>query len=74
MSLPVSFIAPAVAIAGFGFAVVMSIVDFSSRTGGVTWLSNVLIAIVYGVFLGGCLLALRLQHTKPDVYERIGRQ
>jgi amino acid transporter len=69
-----SFIAPAVAIAGFGFSVVMSIVDFSSHTGGVTWLSNVLIAIVYGVFIGGCLLAFRLQRTKPDIYERIGRQ
>lgn len=69
-----SFIAPLIAIGGFGFSVVMSIVDFSAHTHGVTWLSNVLIAIVYGVFIGGFLLALRLQRTKPDVYQSIGRQ
>ncbi|WP_416061854.1 APC family permease [Rhodococcus indonesiensis] len=69
-----SFLAPFVTIVGFGWAVVMSITDFSSHTAGVTWLSALLITIVYGVFIGGVLVAVRLERTKPDVYLRIGRQ
>ncbi|MDV7241692.1 MULTISPECIES: APC family permease [Rhodococcus] len=69
-----SFVAPFVALIGFGWSVVMSIVDFSAHTGGVMWLSSLLIAIVYGVFISGFLVAMRLEGTKPDIYQRIGRQ
>jgi amino acid transporter len=69
-----SLVAPFVALIGFGWSVVISISDFSMHTGGVTWLSSLLIAIVYGTFISGFLVAMRLERTKPDIYHRIGRQ
>ena len=59
---------------GFSVALVLSILNFPVLTGGSPTVSNLLLILVYGVFVGGFLLTLALRRWRPEVYERIGRQ
>jgi len=67
-------ICPIVAGVGLVACLVLAIQNFDLLIGGSRGLANAILIIVALIFVGGCVLAVTLKRTRPDVYAKIGRQ
>ncbi|MGW5715273.1 APC family permease [Amycolatopsis sp. NPDC003865] len=65
---------PVVATAGLGITLVLGVLNFPVLTGGSALVSNLLMALVALIFALGVAIAIRYRRTRPEVYQRIGRQ
>ncbi len=65
---------PVIATVGLGATLVLGVVNFPVLTGGSALLSNVLLVLIGAVFVAGVVMAIRYRRTRPEVYQRIGRQ
>ena len=69
-----TLIAPVLAMVALGTALYLAFTNFVLLTGGVRGTAIALQVVIWGVFLGGILLALFYRSKRPEVYARIGRQ
>jgi amino acid transporter len=65
---------PAVAAVGLGASLYLGVANFSVLTGGSKTFSNALLALTAAVFIAGFVMAAVFRRSRPDVYQRIGRQ
>ena len=69
-----SVVAPVLALTGLAVSLVLATQNFSTLISGSKSLTNGMFALVYGTFVVGVITALVYRRSRPDVYERIGRQ
>jgi amino acid transporter len=69
-----SAVAPTVATLLLAGAFWIATMNVDVMIGGSQALANVLIGLFIALLIAGILVALVLERTKPDVYQRIGRQ
>lgn len=67
-------IAPAVGAVGLGAVVYLALTNFPTLIGGSESLAVIFQIITVSVVLAGVVLALIYRRTKPEAYNRIGRQ
>lgn len=67
-------VAPVVAAVGLALIVYLAISNFPTLIGGDLTLAVVLQVVTWGALISGMALAAHYRRTKPEVYERIGRQ
>lgn len=72
--VPARLVLPVAAVVGLGVTLVLGVLNFPVLTGGSALVSNLLIAVVGLIFMAGILVAIRYRPTRPEVYQRIGRQ
>jgi amino acid transporter len=65
---------PTVAGVGLGASLLLGVKNFPLLTGGSALLSNMLLVLIGGTFVAGILMAMHYRRTRPEVYQRIGRQ
>ncbi len=63
-------------IAGVGLSVVLVLAakNFELLIGGSETLASILLGVIASVFAAGVVMALSYKRTRPDVYDKIGRQ
>jgi amino acid transporter len=69
-----SVVAPLLSCAGLLVAFVLATNNVDVMIGGNEDLAHVLVALFFGLLIGGMLMATVLRSRKPEVYQRIGRQ
>lgn len=69
-----SVVAPVLALTGLAVSLVLATQNFSTLISGSKSLTNGMFALVYGTFVVGVITALVYRRSRPDIYERIGRQ
>ncbi len=67
-------IAPALATVCLVTMVVLGVYNFASLINGSQALANLMLVAVSSLYVIGYIYAVRLRHTKPSVFARIGRQ
>ncbi|WP_270887966.1 APC family permease [Pedococcus sp. 5OH_020] len=65
---------PVLAALGLGTTLVLGVKNFKVLTGGSDALSNWLLVVIVAIFGAGVLMAMVYRRSRPDVYQRIGRQ
>ncbi|RNM12035.1 APC family permease [Nocardioides pocheonensis] len=65
---------PVVAAVGLGATIALGVKNFTLLTGGSQAVSNLLLVVIAATLLGGIALAFVYRRTRPEVYQRIGRQ
>lgn len=68
------YIAPAIAFLSLAGMVAFGLVRFDVLVGGAPGQYSWLIGVLVGVFVAGCVVALVLKRTRPDVYALLGRR
>lgn len=68
------FIAPFVAVIGLVVSLVIATQNVDVMIGGSKELANSLVGLFVALIVAGVVVALVLRKSKPNVYERIGRQ
>jgi amino acid transporter len=69
-----TLILPIIAAVGLGIGLLLAITNFPVLTGGSWGLSVVLLLLMVVIFVTGFTLASVYRRTRPEVYQRIGRQ
>ncbi|ANS31873.1 Amino acid permease-associated region (plasmid) [Rhodococcus opacus] len=67
-------VSPLLAAAGFAFALYLATDNIVLLTGQSQTVSNLVLALAYGTFVLGFVVALVLRRRRPATYARIGRQ
>ncbi|MGW4339698.1 APC family permease [Rhodococcus koreensis] len=67
-------LAPFIAAGGFAVALYLATDNITLLTGQSQTVSNIVLAIAYGMFVLGFVVALVLRRRRPATYARIGRQ
>jgi hypothetical protein len=68
------YIAPAIAFLALAGMVAFGLVRFDLLVGGAPGQYSWLIGVLVGIFVLGCVVALVLKRTSPEVYARLGRR
>jgi amino acid transporter len=69
-----AILCPVVAGIGLLVCLALGVQNFDLLIGGSWTLAGLLLSLFVAVFVAGLALATRLKRSRPDVYERIGRQ
>ncbi|KRC65799.1 amino acid permease [Aeromicrobium sp. Root236] len=69
-----TILAPAVSVAGLGGVAWLAFANYSDLLGEDGPIATILLGVTFGLFVVGLVLGDILRRTKPEVYERIGRQ
>ena len=69
-----SVVAPGLACAGLLVAFVLATQNVGLMIGGDEGLADVLVGLFFGLLVLGIIVALVLRRTRPEIYQRIGRQ
>jgi amino acid transporter len=69
-----SLVAPAISFVMLFIALILATKNFTLLIGGSQSLADLLLGLIYGVFILGVTMALIYRKKRPEIYARIGRQ
>ena len=69
-----TLIAPALGAIGIAFVLIMAVINFNALTAASGTVSVILFSTIMLIAIGTFAYSKYLQKSKPDIYERIGRQ